>query len=166
MMHHDKKSFEELVVSSFSIVESCAQMSFVGVRTSGGTDPRDAALVARYSGDSLRFDVGWSEYELSLAVLINFERVDVSRAERYVYFEPFVEYLTNGQEKAIVPYVTENMSIKETEATMEQRQAVFRDGLAPVIEKIGIKLQSYLGQLQTASADQIRGYHQWMKSKR
>lgn len=165
-VHHDKKSSEELVVSNFGFVESEAQMTFGGVRESGGTDPRDAALVARYSGSEFRFDVGWSEYELSLAVLIKFGQVDVPRPERHVYFEPFIEYLTGDEEQAIVPYLAEGMSIKRIEAVMEQRQAVFRDGLRPVIEKVGKKLQTYLGQLQTASADQVRAYHQWMRSKR
>jgi hypothetical protein len=164
--HHDKQSFEELVTSSFGFVESEAQMTFGGVRASGGTDPRDAALVARYTGSDFRFDVGWSEHELSLAVLINFGQLDVPRAERHVYFEPFVEYLTNGEDQAIVPYIAEGMSIKRIEAVMDQRQAALRDGLSPVIERVGKKLQTYLGQLRAASADQVSGYHQWMRSKR
>ena len=164
--HYDKASFEEMVVLSFGFVEAEAGMIFGSVEKSGGRDSRDAALIARYSGQDFRFDVGWSEYELSLCVLIYFKQLNVPRGERYVYFEPFVEYLTDGDDKAIVPYVTESMSIKKIESTIEQRQVVFCDGLLPVIKKVWRKFQFYMDQMKTTSAEHVNGYHHWMRSKR
>ncbi len=164
--HHDDQSFEEMVKVSFGFAESAFRMRFCGVRPSGGDDPRDAALVARYTGSRFRFDIGWNEFELSLAVLINFDNPDLKRHERYVYFEPFVEYLTEGEETAIVPYVAENMSIRQIEAVMKRRRSVFQRGLSSVVEEVGRKVQYHFRKLVDASAEQVQGYHQWMNSKR
>jgi len=163
---YDKSSFEELVRKHFDFVEVDAGMTRGRVRSSGGNDPRDAGLVMRYSGDVFRFDVAWGEYGMSLTIPIKFGLEGLSNNERYVMFESFIEYLTGGKEEAIVPYLTENMSIKKIKEVMTRRQDVFRDGLPPVIEKVGKKLQTYLGLLQTVSIDQITGYQQWMNSKR
>ena len=162
---YDKSHFDQLVKKNFHFLEVDAEMDRGRVRSSGGTDPRDAALLIRYSGQTFRLDVGLREFEKLFAISIKFHIEDLSNAERYALFEPFAEYLSGNKEKAIVPYITEGMSIKRIEAVMEQRQAVFRDGLPAVMEEVGKKLQAYLGQLQTASADQLRGYHQWMMSK-
>lgn len=163
---HDESSFEELVRDNFDFVEVDAGMTRGRVRSSGGNDPRDAALVMRYSGDAFRFDVVWGEYEMSLTIPVKFNLDELPKIERYVMFEPFIEYLTNGGEQAIVPYLSESMSIRGVEAVMDQRRAVFGEGLSPVVERLGKKLQTYLGQLRAATDDQVRGYHQWMRSKR
>jgi len=159
----EKIDFEKEVIRCFDFLPG---MERGKVRVSGGGDPRDSVLVVRFSGDDLRIDIGWKENESALILTVCFDRDELARQERHVYFEPFVEFLSDGNENAIVPYITEGMGIRQIEAVMEQRQSVFRDGLPPVIEKVGRKLQSHLIQLQTTSADQIRGYHRWMSSRR
>ncbi len=156
--------FEGLVKECFGFAEE-AQMCFNGVRISGGTDPRDAALVARYSGSDSRFDIGWNEFELSLSVLVKFDHCNLPRQECYVYFEPFIEYLTQGQEKAIVPYVTERMSVRSMESVMEQRKTLFAQGLEPVIRALGKKMKANFGVLMSVSQEQVQGYHKWMRSQ-
>jgi len=158
----EKLNFEKEVMKCFGFL---AEMERGKVRVSGGGDPRDSVLVVRFSGDDLKIDIGWKENECALVLTVFFDRDGLARQDRHVYFEPFVEFLSDGNENAIVPYITEGMSVRRIEAVMEQRQSVFRDGLPPVIESVGRKLQSHLVQLQTASTDQVRGYHQWMKSK-
>ncbi len=141
-------------------------MSFRGVRCSGGPDPRDAALVARYAGSDWRFDVGWNKFELSLSLLVKFERPDWQRQQCYVYFEPFVEYLTQGRERAIVPYITERMSVRNMASVMLRRQACFAKGLAPVMSALGEKARNFLKPVRGASHEQVQGYHTWIASLR
>lgn len=160
----DQASFEVRVRDAFPFLEDIGQMKFVGVRVAGGNDPRDSSLVARYVGDHLRLEVGWNEMERSLAVLLRFEREDLGRIERYVYFEPFVEFLTKGQTKAIVPYVREGMSITQLKVIMDGRTRVFNEGFTQVIKELGAKMNSFFSRIKTASSEDIRRYHAWMKS--
>jgi len=163
-LSQESLDFEVLVKECFGFAGNF-QMSFHGVRRSGGTDPRDASLVARYSGSESRFDVGWSEFELSLSVLIKYTCGRWSNRESYVYLEPFVEYLTRGQEKAIVPYATERMSLRRMGVLMEQRKMLFLHGLDPVMRAVGQKMQANFGCLMSVSQEQVLGYHEWMKSQ-
>jgi hypothetical protein len=160
----DQTSFESRVRDAFPFLEDIGQMKFVGVRVAGGSAPRDSALVARYVGDHLRLEVGWNEMERSLAVLFRFEREDLGRIERYIYFEPFVEFLTNGQTKAIVPYVREGMSLTQLKMIVDGRKMVFNEGFTQVIKKLGAKMSLFFGRIRTTSSEDIRGYHAWMKS--
>lgn len=164
--HHDKQSFGELIKANFGFVESQFGMRFENVRASGGNNPRDVALMARYSGSAFRFDIGWNEFELSLAVLIKFNKGDLSLYERYVYFESFVEFATDGKEAAIAPYIAENMCIRQIQSVIQKRRSVFRNGLAPVVKQVARKLQFHFEVLINASPEQVRAYHQWMSAKR
>lgn len=164
--HYSKEFFEDLIKTNFDFAESEFAMHLTNVSVSGGKDPRDAALVARYRGANFRFDVGWNEFELSLAVLVKFEDLNLSRQERYVYLEPFIEYLSNDGDPVIVPYVSENMSIRQTKATLEKRRSVFENGLEPVVDQVAQKMRRNFDKLTDASTDQVRGYHVWMSSKR
>lgn len=166
IVSYDKESFEALVKKNFGFAETLFGACFGRIREIGGSDPRDATLVARYSGSSFRFDIGWNELELSLAVLIRFEMTKLPRQERYVYFEPFVEFTTGCKELAIVPYITEKMHTNRIREVMERRRSVFADGLAPVIERVAQKMRLHHSMLVNASEKQIRGYHIWIGAKR
>jgi hypothetical protein len=137
-----------------------------GTRRVGGADPRDASIASRYIGPDWRIDIGWSSIELSLAILIKIDRSNFSRADSYVYFEPFVEFATDGQEKAVVPYITENMSIRSIENAMQRRQSVFELGLEPVVAALSRKAERLLPRVLAAPTDEILAYHVWMSKIR
>lgn len=162
MLKNEKLSFEQLIKENFGFVEKL-QMSFEGVRCSGGSDPRDAALVARYSGPYFRFDIGWNKFDLSLSILIKFAHLTLPKNDSYVYLEPFIEFVTQGKVRAIVPYITEGMSIRKIEDVVEKRNLLFAQGLDPVIKALGEKMKEHFGILTSISQQQIEDYHKWMK---
>ncbi len=162
---YDIESYESLIRLCFGFLETESGMKFHGVRHSGGDDPRDSVLVARYSDDEIRLDIGWSEHQLSFGVLVKFAHADLTRTESYVYFEPFVDDLTHRAEPVVVPYITETMGLRDIESVAESRRRIFRHGLPPVAEKLAEKLRSRMAELRSASVDRIRGHHAWMKGR-
>lgn len=159
-----KLRYAALVKKHFGFLEMIHGMRFGGVRRTGRDDPRDSALVVRYARVDLRADIGWNESEMSLAVLVRFERDDLSRLDRYVYLEPFIEFLTGWQRKALVPYVKQGMSITQIEGIMSKRAQAFKNGLDSVIPALASKMEAFFSQIEAASSDTIRHYHTWMRS--
>jgi hypothetical protein len=90
-----------------------------------GRDPRDAGYASRFEASEYRFDVVWGEAEQSLLIQVKYSHSDLSDEECYVSFEPFVEFLTGGREKAIVPYHAANMSDRKWTRLVEERRALF-----------------------------------------
>lgn len=162
----DKLRFEKLVRENFDFLQDTPRMKFSGVRSIGGDDPRDAGLVARYSRDDLRVDVGWSKLQSSLTVSLKFEDADIPRKLRHLYFEPFIEFFTQGKDRAIVPYIREGMSIKKILSVSTEREKVFQDGLPAVIKAVGRKLRLYFNQIESVPVDLIGKYHDWIAAKR
>lgn len=159
----EKLRFETQIKNAFDFLERKESFLFHGVRTVGGTDPRDCALVASYSRNDMRLKIGWQKYEKSLAILIEFNRDDLSREERYVYFEAFIEFFTEGKTKALVPYVRPGMSIGQIEAVMAARDKLFSNGLDVVLKALGDKLQTFLYALGLVQTQSIQHYHGWMR---
>ncbi len=162
---YDPESYASLIRRSFGFLETESGMKFHGVRRSGGDDPRDSALVARYSDDEIRLDIGWSEHELSFVILVKFAHADLARAESHVYFEPFVDDLTHRAEPVVVPYITETMGLRDIASVAESRRRIFRHGLPLVAEKLAEKLRSRMAELRSASVDRIRGHHAWLRGR-
>jgi len=164
--NQEKHTFEAEVMRCFGFMVDQFGMNQGKVRVSGGNDPRDSVLVVRYSRDDLKIDIGWKENEAALIITVRFDRVGLSRQERHVYFEPFAEFQSDGEVKAVVPFLTESMGIKRIESVMAERKELFQQGLHEVIGAIGQKLKTHFGMLESASPDAIRRYHTWMKMKR
>jgi hypothetical protein len=157
--------FELVVKDCFAFLEAECSMTFRGVREVNADDPRERGLVVRYRSSDLRVDIGWSEGEGSLAVLIRLEREDLPRPDRYVYLEPFVEFFTKGSSTAIVPQVYLGMSESKIQTVMSHREGLFKGGLAGVLKAVADKLHNHLDDIRTASAADIRCYHEWMRSR-
>lgn len=157
----DSSLFDRVVENHFGFVGDLGGIAR-GSRHVGGADPRDAALTSRFVGPDWQLEIGWSSFELSLAILVKLDRPGISGSDRYLFFEPFVELLTAGRERAIVPYITENMSIRNIEDVMDRRRSVFAHGLEPVVESLGKKLKSFLPRILSASIDDVRAYHVWI----
>jgi hypothetical protein len=159
----ERAEFEE-IVRSFAFLSE-AGMNDRGVRGIG-SGGRGSGLVARYEAPVMRLEIGWSEFELALGIMLKYNLSELPDEQRYVFFEPFVEFLTEGREGAIVPFVSDNMSSAALGRVMGDREAVFADGLAPVAERLAAKLKRYFDQVRDASGEQIVAYHAWMKARR
>lgn len=156
----DRREFEEVIQKHFDF------LSVAGFRARGtrkiGTEGRDSGYVSRFESPDLRIKIGWSSFELSLIVTLKHTMSSLSDDQRYTYFEPLVQFLSEGGESAIVPYVTHRMSARRLLRVMEEREAVFAQGLEPVAQKLAEKLNAHLTEVQSVSADQILRYHDWI----
>lgn len=157
-------AFERVIREDFAFLDEHG-MSNKGTRTVG-SGGRDSGYVSRYDSAQLRIEIGWSEFELSLTVLLKFNIIGLEGAQCYAYFEPLVEFLTAGDERAVVPYVAPRMRTDGIARVMSQRQLVFADGLEPVAGKLAEKVKRHLGELRALSADQLLAYHGWIEGVR
>jgi hypothetical protein len=128
-------------------------------------DPRDAYLLARFTKEDMKIDIAWNEMAKSLSILIRLANVELGRNERYVYFEPFIEFLSKGQVLPIAPQLFPRMTMKSTESVMRQRNEVFQEGIASTLVSLSQKLREYLGTVQSASTETIRAYHSWYETR-
>lgn len=151
----EKKAFEAEVQKSLGFLETEEGMKRGAAYVSGGSDPRDAGLVVRFSRQGLTIDVAWKENEKALVLNVRFDRNELSRQERHVYFEPFIEYLSGGREKAIVPLFEQGMAAGKV---MKQRERVFAQGPSAVMAALGDKLKANFRTLENTSSDTIRQY--------
>lgn len=128
-------------------------------------DPRDAYLLARFSRGDERIDIAWNEMAKSLSVLIRLSNNDLGRKERYVYFEPFVEFLSKGNVLPIAPQLFPQMTMKAIESVVRQRKEVFKDGISSKLVLLAEKLRQYLDTVRSSPVETIREYHNWYESR-
>ncbi len=128
-------------------------------------DPRDAYLLARFSRDDERIDIAWNEMAKSLSILIRLSNNELGRKERYVYFEPFVEFLSKDELLPIAPQLFPRMSMKAIESVMRQRNEAFRDGISSKMALLGEKLRQYLDIVRSSPIEIIREYEKWYEAR-
>ncbi|MES2058224.1 MAG: hypothetical protein V4564_19975 [Pseudomonadota bacterium] len=159
----DEVGFEEIIRRSFEFLYRPGILPH-GTRKSGGSDPRDSSIVSRFTNEDLQLEIGWSNIELSLAILIKYNIPKLSSNKRFVYFEPFIEFITNGEQIPLVPYISEKMSVRNIEDVISMRRSIFAKGLEDVTVQLGYKLQDFLPRVESSSADEILAYHDWISS--
>ncbi len=133
LAHPNYSSFEKVVTDNFGFLERDYEFKFTGIHEVND-GPRDQGVIARYSQNEVRIEIGWSATEGSLAVLVKTNSEGLARAEKYVYFEPFVEYASSGKINPIVPQIYPGMSVGRIEKAMMQREKCFQDGVAGVVK--------------------------------
>ncbi len=164
LLHPDYISFEKAVVGNFSFLETEHGFRFTGVREVND-GPRDQGVVARYSREDTKIEIGFSSTEGSLIVLIKTNAAGLSRTERYFYFEPFVEFTSGGKAKPIVPQIYPGMSVRRIEDAMEQRSKCFEKGVVGVVEDLAKKFSEYYPIIESVSVETIKQYHRWYLSR-
>jgi hypothetical protein len=155
---HDLE-FQSSVTQHFAFLETECGMKFRGIKEEDTGDPRDHALIAQYLSNDARINIGWNSVEGSLGVLIRSERNDVLSKERYVYLEPFIEFLSHGAVAPIVPqyYV---------KAVFRKREQLLANGLSPIVEAVANRLRLYIDSVLRASPSTLQAYHQWLAAKK
>ncbi len=156
----DYSSFEETIVEAFSFLESDYKFKYFGVREIDD-GPRDQGLVARYSQEKMRIQIGWSAAEGSLVVLIKTNIEGLSREERSFYLEPFIEFMSEGKMKPIVPQIYLGMSIRGIEKAMDQRRGIFKNGFVNVVNDLACRFKASYPMIEAVDAITIKQYQKW-----
>lgn len=158
--------FEGLVIESFGFLENEFNMSRGKVRILNPKDPREVTARIRYESDSHRIDVGWGISENGIGILIwsKLCRDDMSipKDKCYVYFEPFVEYLTNGFEKPISPQVYPKMSVSKILKIMDERRKLFELPLPEIVRRLAIKMKSNFELILSKDIKAYIEFHEWL----
>lgn len=155
----ERDEFDRLVGKHFSFLEE-AGLSARATRRIGAD--ADAGLAKRYEATDVRLDIGWSEFELSLAITLKYNKPQLQEPKRYAYFEPLVEFLGAGLEAPIVPDVRMRMNEGDLMRLMRQRRAAFETGLEPVMKRLAMKLSVHLREVRSITDEQILRYHDWI----
>lgn len=157
--------FEASIKSDFDFLKTECGYDGRVVRSVDG-DPRDSYLLARFSKDDERIDVAWNEMAKSLSILIRLSNDQLRRKERYVYFEPYVEFVSKGVAKPVAPQLFPSMTMKAIETVMHQRNEVFKNGISSTMASLAEKLREYHSMVLSSSAETIREYHKWYMKER
>ncbi len=157
-------AFERAVATRFEFLEGEFGLSYVGTEAVQ-EDPRDSYIAARYGTGDFRVEVVWNPVAMSLVVLVRLSNVALGRRERTVYFEPFVEFVSEGAIIPVAPQVYPGMSIGRIEKTMQARESLFVHGINGALDAIADKLKAYLPCLDGSSEEVVRAYHEWYKSR-
>jgi len=160
----ESDEFEVAVTNVFSFLEHDFNFSYIGSKTIQ-EDPRDSYVVAKYRRNNSRINIAWNPFAMSIIVLIRLNNDELGRREKYIYFEPFVEFSSNGSLTPVVPQIYPGMSIGKIEKAMEQRKKCFDAGIVSVVEVLAKRLREYYSTVESASADTINQYHKWYLSK-
>ena len=153
--------FEANVKKSFDFLETEFGLTFSGLKEIDSGAPKDSGVVAKYRSDEMRIEIGWSEAEDSLAILLRLENAELTKKEKYIYFEPFVEFISDGAICPIVPQIYHGMSVAKIAKAMEQREKLFAKGVRNVLGLLAKRLHSRIPEIQSATIDVIRKYHRW-----
>ena len=160
----ESEAFEAAVMEQFSFIEQDFNLRYAGLKTVEG-DPRDSGVVAKYRQGEFRVNIAWAPFEMSLGVLIRLNNSDLGRRERYVYFEPYVEFISDGSLLPVVPQIYPGMSVTNIEKAMKNREHLFEHGLGDAISKIAERLRAHLGNLQGSPAETVRRYQEWYQAR-
>lgn len=156
----NRSMFKSEVCGHFEFLQSEYGLAFRGIRLNEG-DPRDRCLIARYWGDTLRVDIGWNDFESSLGVLILFKSSDIERDCRHIHLEPFIEFITNGNTKPIIPQIYPGMSAANIARAIESRNILLEHGFGWLVEKVAARLREHFPTICATTRTTLRRYHQW-----
>ena len=155
-------TFERAIRQCCGFLESDQGFQFTGVREFND-GPRDRGLVAGYRQGEARIRIGWGALEGSLVVSVRLDADNLNRAERWVYLEPFVEFVSNGEVAPVVPQIYPGMSVRKIEKAITLREQLFQNGVGGALETLASRLREYYGVIRAAPPETIRQYHQWFQ---
>lgn len=159
--------FESLVRERFSFLEYERGMNFSGTKEVGEGDPRESGLVASYRKDRIKIDIGWSQVQISVIVLIHLADEGIPRGIRYLYLDSFIEFSSDGVEKGVVAQIYPRMSQAGILKAMRERSALFREITFPgVVDLLSESLRRHYDEVVSPSPGEVVKYHEWMNQKR
>jgi hypothetical protein len=157
-------AFEAAVTEHFVFLEQDFGLTYAG-STTVQEDPRDSYVVARYQREDFRVDIAWGPVDMSLGVLIRLNNSGLRRRERYVYFEPFIEFTSEGSLLPVVPQIYPSMSIGGIEEAMKRRSHLFEHEFSDVLGQIAERLRMHLATLENVPTEMVRKYLDWYQAR-
>ena len=162
---HDPPAFEKQVTGRFAFLESEYGFEYAWTKAQND-DPRDSCIVGRFQKADCRIDIAWNATAMSLGALIRLNRNGLTGNVRYVYFEPFVEFSTEGAISPVIPQIYPKMSISQIEKVMRRREILFSsDGLENALAELAIRMEKHFATVFAATVDQIQKYHRWYEHR-
>jgi hypothetical protein len=156
--------FEKTVRKSFEFLEKEFGMYKGNARILNRKDPREITVVIRYKSEDYQIDIGWGISEKAIGILIWNKHYHTSSSidkKIYIYFEPFIEFLTNGKDKPIIPQIYPKMSVKKIAAIMDERKQLFELPLCEIIDKLAEKLKLYYEKIITLDCNLFLEFQHW-----
>ena len=158
--------FQERVIESFSFLEDEFNMKKGRLRLLNQNDPREVTAKIRYESESHRIDIGWGIGENGIGILIwnksSHENSSLPKNKNFVFFEPFLEFLTNGEEKPIIPQVYPKMSVAKIMKAMDEREQLFKTPLADIVTRLAKKLKVNYELVLSKDIRTFIEFHEWM----
>jgi len=128
-------------------------------------DPRDSYYLARFNKGEERIEVCWSDLEKMLSIMFKLANKGLERRECFVYFEPFIEFVSEETLTPIVPQYYKRMTMRQTNSVMRQRDRLFGGGVETILKRLAERLQSNVNLVRCSSPDIVRSYHVWYNAK-
>lgn len=160
----DIDAFQTITTEQFAFLVGDFGFRYAGINTVDD-DPRDSYVVAKYRQDEFRVDVAWNPYAMSLSVLIRVANNELGRRERSVYFEPLIEFLSNGTTVPVVPQIYPGMSVRKIEKAMECREQLFANGVEESLCEIAKRLKQNFQDIRDCTAETVREYQEWYQGR-
>jgi hypothetical protein len=164
------RDFEDLVQRYFSFLEegdyAMARSSWVSQRGS----PRDATANLRYQNAATAVDIGYALGELNLGILVRKKGPDgqvVSREpSSFAYFEPYVEYITGGSVKPVVPTSYPRDSTSRVATIAELRKKMLSGSMEQIVSDLAKRFEQYGKDVMTAGPSSFESFHAYYRKKR
>lgn len=143
--------FERYVRNYFGFLTSEYGMEFGRGKVMDRHDPRDMYIRVRCESQQMRLDFAWNLLG-QLQIMIRNRQIPRGKPHA-LYFETFVEFLTNGREKPIVPLVP------------SPKKAVSREQVEDVLRKLAEKLKTYLPDVLACEPEGYAAYDRYLKKR-
>jgi hypothetical protein len=145
-------NFDWLGSTGFSFVKAIEEAS--------GT--RDEVFTAVYSSNEMKITIAFSRVEKSINILIRFNSIQVDRRIRWVYFEPYLEYISTGTILPIVPQVYHGMKPSQILSVMKSRDRLFAEqSFDEVLHALSSRFQQVASQIFSVNTENLTQFHVW-----
>ena len=154
------KEFEGYVINNFKFLKDKYGMKKRKLRLINKNDNRDLAFSIRYESNDLRLDIGWNIYENNIGIIVkNLKYFDVCKGS--FYFEPFIEYITQGKGITIVPQIYPGMSISKILRVIDKRNELFSNSIEEILISLAVKLNNNIPYLLSCDENSFQNFQSW-----
>jgi hypothetical protein len=161
----NSKQFEAAVTRSFRFLEQEHKMRRMPVRLQDRNSPRDAFAVIRYEGPYAAIDVCWtfSTYAVTVIARVRDQagRIASSNPAYYVYFEPFIDFVSNGAVKPVIPYPAD-YAINALPRVIDRRKLLLQEEFESTIDQLAERVKTYGTNILDGDNTRFVEFHKWL----
>lgn len=159
---HDRARFHSLCDKHFEFLLAEYEMTskcWVISRSS----PRDMAFVVRYTGHVSALDIVWGPGDASLGILVRKKTSDGNVVSKntadWVYFEPYLDFVTGGAVKPIVPPSYPRDSVVKVAKAFEARSKLLSASFEQVLSSLADRVKQFGGDMIRGDNSQFVAFH-------